>query len=29
MYLTDEQRRDAAQMRDFTTGVNPVGALAH
>ena len=28
MYLTDEQRRDATQMRDFTTGVNPFGALA-
>ena len=26
-YLTDEQRRDATQMRDFTTGVNPFGAL--
>ena len=26
-YLTDEQRRDATQMRDFTTGVKPFGAL--
>jgi hypothetical protein len=25
--LTDEQRRDATQMRDFTTGVKPFGAL--
>ena len=25
-YLNDEQRRDATQMRDFTTGVNPFGA---
>ena len=28
-YLNDEQRRDATQMRDFTTGVNPFGALGH
>jgi hypothetical protein len=27
-YLTDEQRRDATQMRDFPTGVKPFGALA-
>jgi hypothetical protein len=25
--LTDEQRRDATQIRDFTTGVNPFDAL--
>ena len=25
--VTDEQRRDATQMRDFTTGVNPFSAL--
>jgi hypothetical protein len=26
-YLTDEQRRDATQIRDFTTGGKPFGAL--
>jgi hypothetical protein len=26
-YFTDEQGRDATQMRDFTTGVKPFGAL--
>jgi hypothetical protein len=26
--LTDEQRRDATQIRDFTTGGKPFGALA-
>jgi len=25
--LTEEQRRDATQMRDFTTGGKPFGAL--
>jgi hypothetical protein len=25
--LTDEQRRDATQIRDFTTGGKPFGAL--
>jgi|GEM_PF-6057844 len=28
-YSTDEQRRGATQMRDFATGVNPIGAQAH
>jgi hypothetical protein len=26
--LTEEQRRDATQIRDFTTGVKPFGAPA-
>ena len=28
-YLTEEQRRDATQIRDFTTGDKLFGALAH